>query len=133
MQTAVAVAPNTGAASAFDGCTAEDAPAIMIALTGAMPGERDVTIEIAALDAASLPVTIVLSPLRRADPAARPFARASIDHNGEAYFLDGEITIETAERGARMTGSYRMKAPDGTSANGAFDAAWDQRGPAMCG
>lgn len=118
-------------ASAFDGCSAEDAPAIMIALTGAVSGAPEIMIEIAALDPASLPVTITLSPLRRADPAARPIARASVERNGEAAFLEGAIVIETMERGTRITGTYRMTMPDGAGAAGAFDAAWKAQAPAM--
>ncbi len=136
---AVLLAPATPSADraatavAYDGCSAEDALAIIIVISGAVPGAPDVVIEIAALAGASLPTTIILSPLRRADPAARPFARAAVERGGETYFLEGAIIIETLEPGTRITGTYRMKMGDGQDAAGSFDAVWRQQGRAMCG
>lgn len=119
-------------ASAFSGCTQEDAPAIIIRLDGLAAQAALVEIEIAGLGEALLPVKIILSPLRRETTKDRVFARAAHLRGREPQFLAGEIVITALDKDRRISGTYKLTMPNGVESSGTFDADW-KPGRSVCG
>ncbi len=123
--------PRAGAAlrpaRVYEGCTQEDKRALMILLEDVAPGAAPIEIEIAGLDEAGLPQSIVLSPLRRENSRVRLYARAAYRTGDEVQFLAGEVVVAALEKNRRASGTYRLTLPDGTIAAGAFDAVWEER------
>jgi hypothetical protein len=109
---------------AYNGCTQEDAPALMIRLESSADDAAPVEIEISGAEGASLPVRITLSPLRRESTGSRIFARAAHLGDAEPVFLSGEVVLTALEKGRRVAGIYKLRVPDGAEAAGAFDAEW---------
>lgn len=119
-------------AHAFNGCTQEDAPALIIRLDPVAKDKAPIQFEIAGVEGATVPLTIALSPLRRENIESRIFARAAYVDRAEPRFLSGEVLITALEIDERVSGTYTVTLAQGGTDHGAFDAAW-KPGAAVCG